>query len=253
MKKLLAMILCVAMVLSLAPAAFAEATYANEIDNPLKSARAYADEISDMIGNAKDAIKDAYEVLAMDRAVYGAAKGMDDTIVGLVDALTANLIGEDIFDRTNGAYTFTEDDADAVKAAVRGLVDGKVAEKLAKKENKYYDGEDFLPLVYAQVFADAVSEVLTDKDFQKGYEAVATYFALTKLVDDISGKVEDEMEAFYNSVVGTGFDNNFAANYPELADGYVTSFAAVAEDAAVAPWSEYFPPFVPAVNPREAE
>ncbi len=258
MKKLLALILCVMMFVAVMPtSAFAAATYVDEVDDPLLKARVYADEIADMIDNAKDTIEDAYAVLTMNQSVYGAAKGMDDVISGMVDALTNNLLGEDIYDRTQGAvYTFTEDDAKAVKNAVRALFDAKVADKIAKKESKYWDGEDFAPLVYAQVFAEAVSSALTDKDFQKGYQAVATYFAITKLVDDINDKLEDEYDAFQDSVTGTDFDNDFAANYPELAQGYATSIAAGLKNipnvtiADIAPWAAELLPSVPAVDPR---
>ncbi|MBQ7435605.1 MAG: hypothetical protein IJV51_07360 [Oscillospiraceae bacterium] len=273
MKKLLALILCVMMFVSVIPtmafatnendaaetpaAAAGAANYTNEVDNPLKKARVYADEISDMIDNAKDTIEDAYAVLTMNQTVYAAAKGMDDTITGMVEALTNNLLGEEIYDRSQKkGYTFNEDDATAVKKAVRGLIDAKVAEKISKKESKYWDGEEFAPLVYAQVFADAVSDVLTDKDFQKGYQAVATYFAITKLVDDINDKLDDEYDDFKDLVAGTDFDNDFATNYPALAAGYATSFAAgpksiphvTVED--IAPWAAELLPSIPAVDPR---
>jgi len=231
MKKLLALVLCVMMFVAVIPtSAFAADTYPT-VEKPLDPAATYAKEIKNMIKNSRDSIEDAYATIVMDKTVYNTAKAMDDTVVGLVEALTKNMIGQDIMVRTGnadfpvGKSKFTKTQADAVKDGVRHLVDSLVAKEMADNSYKYYNGKDFFILDYAQTFANAVSKALTNKDFQKGYEAVATYFAVTKLMNDVNKEIEDQYKAFRSEVEGTGFDKDFAKNYPELAKSYIDSFA----------------------------
>ena len=257
MKKLLALILCVMMFVSViptmafadenaaaagapaagAPAAAAAAAGYPWIDNPLYALAQYKKEIENMVKNTKEDIQNAYAELASNKVVYSTAKGMDDTIVGLVDAITKDLIGKKVpVMKADGSgveypeYVFVKADADNVKDLIRLLIDAKVTTKLAETEYKFvtkYDDngniKEIDPIKYAQAFGDAVSSALTNKDFQKGYEAVATYFALASLVKDVNDKVKDEYTAFYGDI-SKDFDKDFAAKYPMLAaaqGGYI--------------------------------
>jgi len=257
MKKLLALILCVMMFVSVIPTmAFADdaqnppaaadddaadAVAYPWIDNPLMAAAQYKKEIENMMKNTKEDIQNAYAEFASNKVVYSTAKGMDDTIVGLVDAITADLIGKKIAvynadgtldktDPTKVQYQFKKADADNIKDLVRGLIDTKVADKMAENEYKFvtkYEGDtikEIDPIKYAQTFADSVSAVLTDKDFQKGYEAVATYFALSSLVKDVNDTLKDEYKAFKGDV-DKDFDKDFQAKYPELYNSYIDTYA----------------------------
>ena len=245
MKKLLALVLCVMMFVSIIPtSAFAEEvlTLYPWIDTPIGSAASYKKEIKDMIKNTREEIEGAYAVMAADKSIYNTAKAMDDTVVGLVDALAKQLIGEKIWVQdVNGVgyeHRFNKDDSDVVKALLRKWVDDKVASKLADNTYKFYDGDDYFPLKYAQVFADSVAKALTDKDFQKGYEAVATYFAVSKLMKNVNDKLEDEWKALRDEAYGTKFDTKFADRYPTLAEYYVDTFAELYDDpdAALGLW-----------------
>jgi len=208
MRKLLALILCVMMFVSVIPTvAFADGI----IDDPLESVNQYNREIKNMIKNTRESIESAYAVLAMDKVVYNSAKGMDDVIVNLVDGIAKPLIEK-------GKMTKAE--SDIVKNAVRGLFDGMVADKMAANAYKYTDGTSIDPLKYAQVFADSVNSALTSAKFQKGYEAVATYYALANIVNDVNGKLADQYIDFINGV-DMGFDANFADRYPDLYENYI--------------------------------
>ncbi len=252
MKKLLALILCVMMFVSVIPTmAFAEndqnppaaaAVAYPWIDNPLMAAAQYKKEIENMMKNTKEDIQNAYAEFASNKVVYSTAKGMDDTIVGLVDAITADLIGKKIAvynadgtldktDPTKVQYQFKKADADNIKDLVRGLIDKKVADKMTENEYKFVskyndDGsvKEINPIKYAQTFADSVSAVLTDKDFQKGYEAVATYFALDSLVRNVNDTLKDEYKAFYGDV-DKDFDKDFQTKYPKLFASYIDTIA----------------------------
>jgi fructose-specific component phosphotransferase system IIB-like protein len=252
MKKLLALILCVMMFVSVIPTmAFAEDAPTTDtqkpaaidyskygwIDNPLYAASVYKKEIENMMKNTKEDIENAYAEFASNKSVYSTAKGMDDTIVGLVDAISADIIGKKIvvYDAegkvTNPEYQFKKADADGIKDQVRLLIDKKVADKMAENEYKFVskyndDGsvKEINPIKYAQTFADSVSAVLTDKDFQKGYEAVATYFALASLVKNVNDTLKDEYKAFYGDV-DKDFDKDFETKYPELFKSYIDTIA----------------------------
>jgi hypothetical protein len=239
MKKLLALILCVMMFVSIVPTAFAadpadtnhttQPYPYSEKNNKVLNSSTYKKEIDKMVSNTRKAIAASYEVLTMSESVYGTAKAMDDSVVGLVDALTKDLIGEDIFTRTvtgaNGTVNyakgkFTKTQADTIKDNLRLIVDAKVAEEMGKNTSKYMDGTKIKPIEYAQTFANAVSTALTNKDFQKGYEAVATYFAVNKIMKDVRKEIETKYDDFRNSV-DTDFDAKFDTRYPQLTAAYI--------------------------------
>ena len=251
MKKLLALILCVMMFVSVIPTmAFATSYTADYekypwIDNDadgkiaLMALAQYKKEIENMMKNTKEDIENAYAEFASNKVVYSTAKGMDDTIVGLVDAITADLIGKKIpvmkndgstVDPAAAEYQFKKADADGIKTQIRHLIDAKVADKMTENEykfvSKYENGKpsEIDPIKYAQTFADSVSAVLTDKDFQKGYEAVATYFALASLVKSVNDQLKDEYKAFKGDV-DKDFDKDFATNYPALYASYIDTIA----------------------------
>jgi len=250
MKKLLALILCVMMFVSVIPTmAFAEDAPTSKgvkeypwIDNPLESATQYQKEINNMIKNTKSKIETAYGVLIGDQVVYNSAKGMDDTIVGLVDAIANPLLDKG---------KMTKDDVTKVKDSIRLLMDELVATDMAKTE-KYTDSDGKVdPIKYAQTFAKAVNDAMTGKKFQKGYEAVATYFALSQMVSDINDKLSDDYTAFVEGIDGK-FDKNFTALYPMLGETYVDTITEAAaqikdkseEEAAeilakLDPWANY--------------
>ena len=247
MKKLLALILCVMMFVSVLPTS-AFAVYPI-VDDPLDSVNQYNREIKNMIKNTRESIEDAYAVLTMDKVVYNSAKGMDDVIVNLVDGIAKPLIEK-------GKMTKAE--SDIVKNAVRGLFDGIVADKMTANAYKYTDGTSIDPLKYAQVFADSVNSALTSAKFQKGYEAVATYYALANIVNDVNGKLADQYIDFINGV-DMGFDANFADRYPDLAADFIDTYSEIAaaqlaeilengEDAELIlptdPWAVELPAFM---------
>ena len=241
MKKLLALILCVMMFVSVIPTmAFAtdeaaayqygDEAFATPTTIPLESASAYKTMIKNLVDNTRDNIQFAYKVLAGDQVVYAAAKSMDESVVGLVDGLANTLIEKG---KMNKAA------ADNVKFNMRRLVDGLVAAKITENLYKALDSDgDVDPLKYAQLVANSVNDVLTDKDFQKGYETVATFFALANLVSDVNDELKDQRDAFLETINST-FDEKFAERYPTLAsplfaDGtpYITSIAMLNADLA---------------------
>jgi hypothetical protein len=143
---------------------------------------------------------------------------MDDTIVALVDGLAKDFVDKNI---TLGDYTFNKAYVDGVKDQVRLVMDDLVAKSMAKNAYKYTNSDGSQdPIKYAQTFSKAVCDALTNKQFQKGYEAVATFLALCNLHLDINSKIADEYAAFADSI-DMKFDKNFQDKYPQLWLDYV--------------------------------
>jgi hypothetical protein len=209
MKKLLALVLCVVMVMSLAPAAFAGG-YA--VDDPLYSVAGYKKQIENMIKHTRENVEDAYKALVGDKVVYTSAKAMDDTVVDLVDAIANPLIEKG---KVTKAW------ADGVKNAIRHYLDETVADKIADDYYKCLDKDGNVDdLKYAQLIANSINKALTDKKFVAGYQAVATYFALGQVVSDIKDNLKDEYEAFQDGI-DPKFQARFAAQYTNLVDDYI--------------------------------
>jgi len=251
MKKLLALILCVMMFVAVIPTAAFAAKGDEALPNPdtahpkdkitLETASEYKTQIENMIKNAKKGAERAYKTLAGDQAVYNVAKSMDDIVVDLVKGLTEDMTGKKVIDSDGDGKLdkWTKTNTDTVKTAMRHLIDEKVAKEFTDNLHKTKDSDGKTdPVLYAQTFANAVQTVLTGKDFQKGIEAVATYFAIVNLKDSVDKQLKDDYKAF-KSGIDNSFDKDFAANYPTLVaatatspDGIIDTFASLPDPTA---------------------
>ena len=264
MKKLLALILCVMMFVSVIPtmAFAADATpadaegYASSIaaakadptsKATLESAAAYKKQVEKMIENTKKNVATAYGILAMDQVVYSSAKSMDDVVVGLVDQIADQLVGKTLSYVNEGKKidgkaldTFKKTE----KAALRKIVEDIVIDEL-KDTSKYIDKDNKIdPVKYGQAFANAVNKALNNKDFQAGYQAVATFFALANVADSIKSQLETQRDEFKASI-DTSFDKDFAKNYEALAKSYVDTLAEAGGFAADnLPWAAFDTPAI---------
>ena len=268
MKKLLALILCVMMFVSIIPTmAFATDAAATPADadgysmsiaaakgNPatktdLEAASAYKKQVEKMIENTKKNVATAYGMLAMDQIVYSSAKSMDDVVVNLVDQIADQLLGKTLSYVNEGKKidgkaldTFKKNQ----KTALRGLVEDIVIDEL-KDTSKYIDKDNKIdPVKYGQAFANAVNKALNNKDFQAGYQAVATFFALANVADSIKSQLETQRDEFKSSI-DTSFDKDFAANYTKLAESYIDTLAEAGAQAftdAELPWVAFGTPAI---------
>ena len=258
MKKLLALILCVMMFVSVIPTmAFATsgATYdtsvvATKTDVTLKkeleAASAYKKQVEKMIENTKKNVATAYGVLAMNQVVYSSAKSMDDVIVGLVDQIADQLSGKTVDGVKYDAATL-KDFKDAHKASVRSVIQDIVVNELQDNEYKYKDKDGKIdPVKYGQAIADAVNTALNNKDFQAGYQAVATYYALVNVADSINDELKKQRDEFKDSI-DTSFDKDFTGYYEKLVADYVDTLKELDGgefDADNFPWTAYVTPEV---------
>jgi hypothetical protein len=221
MKKLLALVLCVMMFVSVVPtSAFAGGYY---VDYPVNTASQYNTQIKNMIKHTKTNVENAYKALVADEVVYSSAKTMDDTIVSLVNGIADPLIEKN---KVNKAW------ADGVKDAMRSYFDSTVAKKIYDNYYKALDSDGNVDsLKYAQLIANSISDAMTDKDFVAGYRAVATYWALANVVSDIQDNLKDARDDFAKSV-DNKFQKDFAEKYTNLVDDYIDTFATAAAKVA---------------------
>ncbi len=253
MKKLLALILCVMMFVSVIPTMAFAATYdgskaGSKVDpatkTDLENAAAYKKQVEKMIENTKKNVATAYGVLAMDQIVYSSAKSMDDVIVGLVDQIANQLTGKTL-NGTKYDSALVKAFKDTEKKAVRGLIQDIVIKEIKDNEYKYLDKDGKTdPVKYGQVFADAVNKALNNKDFQAGYQAVATYFALASVADSINDELKKQRDTFKDSI-DTSFDKDFTNYYGALVQDYVDTLKEMGGfDATNDPWMAYVTPVV---------
>ena len=270
MKKLLALILCVMMFVSVIPTmAFAE--YNNSVagwkgfdgdptskDDPkFETVAAYKKQIEKMIENTKKNVATAYGVLAMDQVVYSSAKSMDDVIVGLIDQLADQLVGKEIAGlKPTGKITAADVKGykdNSLKPHMRALIQSLVIDELSG-DTSYKDADGKIdPLKYGQAVANAVNKALNNEKFQAGYQAVATYFSLMSVADSINTELKKQRDEFKASI-DTGFDKDFSTNYAQLfkalneeyVDTLNENFEATGEyfGAENYPWAAYVTPAV---------
>ena len=210
----------------------------------LENAAAYKKQVEKMIENTKKNVATAYGALAMNQVVYASAKSMDDVVGGLVDKIADMLSGKTV----NGHKMSSADVKafkDAHKASVRSVIEDIVISELEDNEYKYLDKDGKVdPLKYGQVVADAVNAALNNKDFQAGYQAVATYYAMMNVADSINEELKKQRDEFKDSI-NMSFDKDFAGHYARLADEYIDTLTEVgAFDGNNDPWTAYITPEV---------
>jgi hypothetical protein len=138
MKKLLAMILCVVMVLSIAPAAFASPISGTTGNG---TAASYTPDLQpkyQSVVNAKKAIDDLnkdmkamYYAIAADETVFGAAKGIFD----FTDSLAKELITADSLTVINPDGSKTKIYQDTMQENVRKALNGMIANEVENYMN----------------------------------------------------------------------------------------------------------------------
>jgi hypothetical protein len=170
MKKLLAMVLCVMMFVSiLSTTAFA--AYDHEDQRVWRG----KGQISDIIDALKTNTNLMYGSIAADTAVYQTVKGIDDMMKDLVDKMI-----EGYAPTTAGTTQPGSVISDAVIAGLRATIGGEISDYLTKHSNQYYvydkHGNRILdPAKYAGVFAAAASNAIGSEKAVKGIQAYMYY------------------------------------------------------------------------------
>ena len=194
MKKLLALILCVMMFVSvLSTSAFAANT---PVDQWTWNG---AGTQKDIIERLHRNIENMYGTIAADKYVYDSVKGIDDLITGLV----SDALKDYAPTATYGVAKSTLEDT--AVAALRATVGGEISKYLVNHVNEYYDIDKdgnsvFNPVRYANVFGKAVSGALSSEKAILGFQGYMYLLAQRSAYANISMQARD----LYNSMASWG-------------------------------------------------
>lgn len=250
MKKLLALILCVAMVLSLAPAAFASPISGTTGDG---SAQSYPTKPGQQpkyqsVINAKKAIDDLnkdmkamYYAIAADETVFGAAKGIFD----FTDSLAKDLIKVESLELPGGGKIYQDTMQENVRKALNNMIANEVENYVNERYGSFTKKVDVVtgttrqwvptnpnipwvgnwedvPVVetrtyikpdkYMDVFAKGLSNALSSSKAQKNIEAMIYGLAAINLQKDVNDRADD----LYDDIVDWDHWDEFAAAWGGL-------------------------------------
>ena len=196
MKKLLAMILCVAMVLSIAPAAFAAGTTGGIADDyaPDRTPK-YAD-----ASVAKKAITDLgkdmkamYFAIAADEAVFGTAKGIYDMTDSLAKELLKDTDKFTYYDASGDKHTIYQDDLiDNVRKGFNHIIGNEIANYLNDRIDAFTNNDgNVQPDKYLNTFVKAVNNALTTNKAQKNIQSIVYGLAALSLQKSVNDRADD--------------------------------------------------------------
>ena len=196
MKKLLALILCVMMFVSIIPtAAFAD--YA-KVATTADSGTGYISktEAKDATDAAKDAIETMLKGIAADQGVYGTVTAIDSVVVSLSKALFADIdsltFKAGLLDNEEHADVSASDLEDATKAFLRNAIGDSIASYMNKRYTVWSDSDGVVdPEKYMETFAKAASDALNSTKAQRNIEALVYTVALAKFMNDIDDQRSD--------------------------------------------------------------
>jgi hypothetical protein len=206
MKKLLAMILCVAMVMSLAPAAFAAGTTGGEYNDDDEYARGphytSAGAAKKLVTDLGKDMKAMYYAIAADEAVFGTAKGIYDMTDGMAkellkdtDKLTYYVPDPaDPTDPTKAKKVtiYQEDLIDNVRSGFNHIIGNEIANYLTKHSGSFTDDDNHIkPEKYMNTFVKAVNEALTSNKAQKNIQALVYGLAALNLQKSVNDRADD--------------------------------------------------------------
>ena len=229
MKKLLALILCVVMVMSLAPAAFANDLSGTTGNGTADDYKRDKTPKYDSTINAKKAIDDLskdmkamYYAIAADETVFGAAKGIYD----FTDSLAKELITADSLTVINpdGSKTkiYQDDLQSNVRKALNELISNEVENYMNDRFGSFTKSVNvetttpgrwhlnpytwqweqemvtttetrtyIKPDKYMEVFAKALTNALSSSKAQKNIEAMVYGLAAINLQKDVNDRADD--------------------------------------------------------------
>ena len=243
MKKLLALILCVMLFVSVIPTA----AFAADVGVGDESGWAASKINTKAVSNMKDDIASMYAALAVNQTVFGTAKVMHDLADGMVKALFADTDSID-FLNPDGTVNHTVAHDDLVtnaRAYLKEIIGGHINSYIAKRlpamtdDDGNVDAEDYLKL-----YTKAVSDALTSSKAQKGFEAFVYAIVTANLADSINDQFDDLYDAMvdWNDFGNKWGEFGFAGEVPDFSNLWhnipTTANAADPDDATyLAVWA----------------
>ncbi len=232
MKKLLALILCVMMLVAVVPtAAFADSISGGAV--PSKSGWADKQTSAQLIKNLRDDMKAMAFSLAADQTVVGVAKSFHDLAEGLAKQMFDGVESVKIKDKT----IYHDDLVDHTRAYIKSVIGAEIMKELDANKNGWYtpakDGKpaSYNPEKYLNAFATAATKAVNSAKAQKGIEALVMGLAALKQQQAVNDAGED----LYYDLVDWGMDKYTEFGWEDFLKGGTA--AALTDDSTT--WGQY--------------
>jgi len=201
MKKLLALVLCVMLFVSIVPtsafaynAATAQSKYIGA-DSGTNADGWYGVKTNkDAIDDLKDAIDGMFGALAANQTVFSTAKSLHDITNSMATAMFADV--EDI--TLPGFKTVDHDDlVSATRGYLKSILGAYVNDYVMDRKDAWYDADDETidTAKYMKIYTDGVTKSLTSSKAQKGIEALVYSLAALKVADSVNDELGDMRDA----------------------------------------------------------
>jgi len=170
MKKLLALILCVMMFVSvMSTAAFAA------VPDQTKQRKWEGTQAQDVVEALRTNVQNMYGSMAADHVVFDTMKSTNSMINDLIDEAL-----KEYSPNANGTNTAKNTIRDAMRAGIKSAVGGTMAEYINDHVNDFTTNDKFGntvfdPIKYATVYGQALSKALSSKDAVNGIQAYMMY------------------------------------------------------------------------------
>ncbi len=220
------MILCVVMVMSLAPAAFAGSGTTGGEDSAYN-----VDRVPHYIGAGvankavtdlgKD-IKAMYYAIAADEAVFGTAQGIYDMTNSLAKELLKDVdkYTDYVWDKTTQQYvkrtTYNEDLVDNVRMGLNHIIGNEISNYLNDHIGSFTDDDgNVKPEKYLNTFVKAVNNAFTSTKGQKNIEAIVYGLAALSTQKAVNDRADD----LYDAITEWDHWDEFYWTYAKDKDG----------------------------------
>jgi hypothetical protein len=192
MKKLLALVLCVMMFVSVMSTSAFAATY-DTTDQRVWKGESQNQKI---VNALRTNIENMYGSYAVDNAVYNSIKTIDGIIKDLVDGALKDYTTSPFNKKDNEGLTSSSTLNDAILAGLRSTIGGQISDYLNKHYNEYYSYDSaghrvFNPSAYAGVYSKAATEALTSSKAVAGIQAYMLYAMQRSAFNTVANMAND--------------------------------------------------------------
>jgi len=222
MKKLLAMILCVVMVLSFSATAFAgdEGTTGGIASDYTPDRTPKYNSVGDSkkaIDNLNKDIKAMYYAIVADETVYSSAKGIYDFTDNLAKDLLKDVEKMTFIDRAAGTKTtiYNEDLTSNLRKGINRVIGNEIANYMNDRIEAYTNGNDHIqPDKYLNTYIKALNSVLGSEKAQKNIQSII--YGVVALNTQVS--VNDRAQDLYDEIVAWDHIDEF--HWADAAGGF---------------------------------
>jgi hypothetical protein len=204
MKKLLALILCVMMFVSVIPTSAFALTgiiVADQTIEPTTNAKEWAGKMAatKAVEKMNDAVKAMYGAIAANQGVFTTVKAIDDTVKELSENLFKDIDTLTLKDKDGNnvvSVTTNKGLVDTTKEFLKEHIGGEITKYMNDHKTIFSETKDdgsvvIDPVKYMNTFATAASKAMSSEKAVKNIEAVAYLGAYAKAQKEAKDKMED--------------------------------------------------------------